>query len=67
MFQDYFAQSDLLIWPLIGLIIFLVSFVGVLLYVGFGLRDRKKREHLSRLPLQPDSLVTGTESEGRKS
>ncbi len=67
MFQNYFAQSDLLIWPLIGLIIFLASFVGVVLYVGIGLRDRKKREHLSRLPLQTDSRVTETESERRKS
>ena len=67
MFQDYFAQSELLIWPLIGLIIFLASFVGVLLYVGFGLRDRRKLEHLSRLPLQSDSLATETESVRRKS
>ena len=41
MFQDYFAQHpQLLIWPLIGLLIFLTCFVGVLIYIIVGLRDR---------------------------
>jgi len=65
MFQEYFAQSDLLVWPLIGLIIFLVSFVGVILYVGWGLRDAEKREYLARLPLAGDGDQNASESKGR--
>jgi cbb3-type cytochrome oxidase subunit 3 len=67
MFRDYFAQSDLLIWPMIGLIIFLASFIGVILYVFFGLRDRSKREYLARLPLDSDGGRTASETKGRTS
>ena len=30
MFQEFFAKSDLLVWPLAGLIIFVAIFTGVL-------------------------------------
>lgn len=65
MFQEYFAQSDLLVWPLIGLIIFLASFVGVILYVCVGLRDAKKRKYLARLPLAREGIRGSSETEGR--
>ena len=42
MFQEFYAKSDLLVWPLIGLLIFVVVFVGVLAYVFLGLRDKKR-------------------------
>jgi hypothetical protein len=67
MFQDYFAQSDLLIWPLIGLVIFLASFIGVILYVCVGLRDRGKREYLAQLPLVSDEQRAASETMGRTS
>ena len=57
MFQDYFAQSDHLIWPLIGLIIFVLLFVGVLAYVFLGLRDKDKVDELAALPLADDSAT----------
>jgi hypothetical protein len=51
MYQEFFSGSNLLVWPLVGLVIFVSSFVAVLLYVFIGLRDRKKVDHLAGLPL----------------
>jgi hypothetical protein len=51
MFQEYFAGSNLLVWPLIGLTVFVLSFAAVILYVVFGLRDPRKRDHIAALPL----------------
>ena len=56
MFQDYFARSDHLIWPLVGLLIFAALFCGVLAYVVFGLRDREKIDRLAALPLEPETV-----------
>jgi hypothetical protein len=55
MFQEYFANSTLLIWPLVGLIIFVTVFAGVLAYVFFGLRDKDKIDRIAALPLEPDT------------
>ena len=55
MFGEFYAQSPLLFWPLVGLVIFVVSFAAVLLYVVFGLRERSKVEYLAALPLQDDA------------
>ena len=59
MFQDYFAQSDHLIWPLVGLVIFVLFFVGVLAYVFLGLRDKDKVDEIAALPLADDSTADG--------
>ena len=55
MFQDYFANSDQLMWPLVGLIIFVIFFVGVLAYVFLGLRDKEKVDRMAALPFAEDS------------
>ncbi len=60
MYQEFFSGSNLLVWPLVGLVIFVSSFVAVLLYVFIGLRDRKKVDHLAGLPLDASSeLASG--------
>jgi hypothetical protein len=59
MFQQFFAQSDLLIWPLVGLVIFVLSFLGVLWYVLHGLADPRKRERIASLPLDDEKGGTG--------
>ena len=56
MFQDFYAQSRHLIWPLIGLVIFVGSFVLVLLHVGLGMRDKGRIGRLARLPLEGDDV-----------
>lgn len=65
MFQEFFAKSTLLIWPLMGLVIFVTIFAGVLAYVFLGLRDKKKIDELAALPLEPDTAEA--QAEGRAS
>ncbi len=55
MYQEFFAKSDHLIWPLLGLVIFISIFIGVLAYVFLGLRDRDKIDTIAALPLETDS------------
>ena len=55
MFQDFFAKSDLLVWPVMGLLIFVLIFVGVLAYVFLGLRDKDKIDRMASLPSVPES------------
>ena len=61
MYQEFYANSSHLIWPLMGLIIFVSIFIGVLAYVFFGLRDRNKIDAIAALPLELDS---GTDNFG---
>ena len=70
MFQDYFANSDQLIWPLVGLLIFVLFFVGVLAYVFLGLRDKDKVDRMAALPFtgdgtNDDSLNIPSKADGR--
>jgi len=55
MFQEYFADSTLLTWPLVGLAVFVLAFIAVILYVAFGLSDADKRHHIASLPLDDDN------------
>jgi hypothetical protein len=55
MFQQFYTGSDLLIWPLVGLGLFVLGFVAVLLYVGIVLRGSPVIEHLAALPLADDT------------
>ncbi len=59
MYQDYFAGSDLLVWPLVGLMFFVLSFLGVLWYVLVGLGDERKRDHIAALPLEREKGGSG--------
>jgi hypothetical protein len=66
MFQEFFSRSAHLGWPLVGLLMFVTLFVGVLAYVGFGLRDRRKIDDIAALPLEPEDRVDG-QADGRAS
>ena len=57
MFQEFFASSTLLTWPLVGLAVFVLSFIAVLLYVVFGLRDPQKLDHIASLPLDDGPVL----------
>ncbi len=57
MFQEFYAQSEHLIWPLVGLLFFVLFFVGVLAYVFLGLRDQDKVDEIAALPLAEDSAT----------
>ena len=57
MFAEFYAQSPLLFWPLVGLVIFLVSFAAVMVYVLVGLRDKRKVDYMASLPLESDNQL----------
>ena len=57
MYQEFYAQSDMLVWPLVGLLIFVAIFAGVLAYTFFGLKDRKIEE-IAALPLENDDVLS---------
>lgn len=65
MFQEFFSNSDLLVWPLAGLIIFVAIFTGVLAFVVFGLRDKDKIKKIAALPLEPDTFEGHAEGRAR--
>ena len=54
MFQEFFAQSDLLHLPQIALGIFFLIFLLVVLYAAFGWRDTRESRRLWALPLEDD-------------
>ena len=55
MFEQFYADSDLLTWPLVGLFIFVAAFVAVVLFVFIGMRNSRVVDHLAQLPLETDS------------
>lgn len=59
MFQDFFSRSTLLSWPLMGLLLSVAFFVGVLAFVFLGLRDRRHVTELASLPFDIDETVEG--------
>ncbi len=65
MFQRLFADDTLAVWPLVGLVLFVTFFVGVLFYVIFVLKDKKKVEQLSSLPLEGESFSSDSAAERR--
>jgi len=56
MYQEFYDKSDLLVWPLVGLLIFVAIFAGVLAYTFFGLKNRKIEE-IAALPLANDDVL----------
>jgi len=64
MYQEYYSDSSLLVWPLVGLLIFVAIFAGVLAYTFFGLRDSGRLEEIAALPLESDDTVTDDQAEG---
>lgn len=52
MIRDFLAQSDLLIWPQVALVIFFAVFVGGVLFAAFGLRGREEERRIASLPLE---------------
>ena len=57
MFQEFFSRSTLLVWPLVGLLLSLAFFTGVLAFVFLGLRDRRRIDELASLPFVAEETV----------
>jgi hypothetical protein len=65
MFQEFFARSELLRLPLIGMILCFFAFVGVVVRVYVGLRHGESVDHLASMPLEDDPVAgSPTTSEG---
>lgn len=62
MFKEYFSGNEHLVWPVIGLVLFVTIFVGVLAYVFFGLRDKDKVDAMASLPFEPEHPVDAGQS-----
>lgn len=58
MFQEFFSRSTLLVWPVVGLLISVAFFTGVLAFVFLGLRDRRRIDELAALPFASEDTVT---------
>ncbi|MBT3316385.1 hypothetical protein HN388_00220 [bacterium] len=54
MFQEFYNNSNLLAWPLLGLGIFVTSFMLVLYYV-FAVISKNDRDKMAALPLEQES------------
>lgn len=57
MFSEFYANSNLLIWPLVGLGIFVLAFLAVLAWVVFGLRRNPIVDRMAALPLDDEITV----------
>ncbi len=55
MFQWFFQDNAYLVWPLIGLVIFIIAFMAVLFYVFVWLRKSDEVERMASLPLDDEA------------
>jgi len=55
MFQQFLAESRHLHWPLLAFVLFVLFFVGVLVYIVRGIVKRKSFDHVAALPLEDDA------------
>ena len=55
MFQQYYQGNEWLSLPLVALVFFFVFFLGVLVRVFFGMRDRRQVEELATLPFASET------------
>ncbi len=58
MLQEFYKSSEWLTLPLIALVFFFVFFVAVLIWVIFGMRDRRRIDRLAELPFTSDQGST---------
>jgi cbb3-type cytochrome oxidase subunit 3 len=63
MWKEFYAGSELMHWPLVGMLIFLASFLVVLFYVLFVMRNKQEIQHMATLPLDDDAVVGGESNE----
>ncbi len=63
MFQWFFQDNKFLVWPLVGLVIFVIAFIAVLFYVFVVLRKSDEVKRMASLPLDDDADAT-PEAEG---
>ena len=63
MFTQFFAQGDLLTWPLVALAIFFAVFMAVLVQTFTGWRQPRALSDITSLPLASDDVASAQDSE----
>ncbi len=66
MYQEFYANHHLMIYPMIGLCIFFISFLLVLAWVFFGLRGNPTVEEMAALLLVDDCGTTASVEESHE-
>lgn len=61
MLQQFYAESGLMIWPLLGMGLLAVVFLLVMGYAIFGLRKSPTVARMAGLPLEDDLVSNGAE------
>ena len=61
MLQQFYAESGLLFWPVLGMGILVVVFLLVMGYAIFGLRKSPIVSRMAGLPLEEDLVNDGAE------
>jgi hypothetical protein len=61
MLQQFYAESGLLFWPMLGMGILVVVFLVVMAYAIFGLRKSPTVARMAWLPLEEDLESDGAE------
>ena len=61
MLQQFYAQSGLMIWPVLGMGLLAVVFLLVMGYTIFGLRKSPTVARMAGLPLEDDLVSDGAE------
>ena len=54
MYKELLSQSGYLVWPLVALVIFFVTWIVVLINVGMSHRRGDRLDVLANLPLSSD-------------
>jgi cbb3-type cytochrome oxidase subunit 3 len=55
VFRWFFQDNEYLVWPLAGLVIFVIAFLAVLFHVFVRLRKSDEVERMAALPLDDDA------------
>ncbi len=65
MYKQFFASSDLLLWPVIGFGIFFTVFLAVLFRVLVWRRSRDQWHDLAVMPLESDEITVPSDAKER--
>lgn len=57
MYQEFYASSDLMILPLIGMGLIMAAFIAILFWVIVGLRNSPLPRYMANLPLSDGPVV----------
>ena len=61
MLQQFYSQSGLMFWPMLGMGLLAVVFLLVMGYTIFGLRKSPTVSRMAGLPLEDDLVDEGAE------